>query len=145
MKITKLLFVIFLFSISVCGQRILQPKPVLPLPSSAQLKWQKLEYYAFVHFGMNTFTDHEWGEGRASADNFLVQENIALGQRVERFSLQIWNGKDYQTLTAQTTIGYKQILRFKAVKTRKLKFIVENAKASPTITNIEIYNAQEQN
>jgi len=46
------------------------PQPVLPLPTPQQLEWQQLEYYAFVHFGMNTFTDQEWGEGRVSPDNF---------------------------------------------------------------------------
>ena len=38
--------------------------PTLPLPSPAQLAWQRDELALFVHFGINTFTDREWGDGR---------------------------------------------------------------------------------
>jgi alpha-L-fucosidase len=34
-----------------------------PLPSKAQLQWQQQQYYLFMHFGPNTFTGKEWGEG----------------------------------------------------------------------------------
>ena len=32
-------------------------------PSVRQLRWQRMEFYGFVHFGMNTFTNREWGTG----------------------------------------------------------------------------------
>jgi len=39
------------------------PKPVGALPPTYQLPWHEMEYYAFIHFNMNTFTDMEWGTG----------------------------------------------------------------------------------
>ena len=33
------------------------------VPSKRQLKYQETEFYAFFHFGMNTYTNREWGDG----------------------------------------------------------------------------------
>ena len=40
------------------------------VPSPRQLALQKMEFYAFVHFTVNTFTDREWGDGTESLSVF---------------------------------------------------------------------------
>lgn len=46
------------------------PEPLGPIPSEAQMAWHKLETYAFVHFGLNTYNDLEWGYGNTPASTF---------------------------------------------------------------------------
>ncbi len=40
------------------------------VPSPVQITWQEREFIAFAHFGMNTFTDVEWGTGREDPVRF---------------------------------------------------------------------------
>ena len=46
------------------------PRDDRPRPSPSQLSWQHDELALFLHFGVNTFTDREWGDGREDSAVF---------------------------------------------------------------------------
>src|SRR5687768_3663501 len=46
------------------------PQAPVPVPSASQLLWQRDELALFLHFGVNTFTDREWGDGKESPSIF---------------------------------------------------------------------------
>lgn len=46
------------------------PLPLGAVPTEAQMDWHRLETYAFVHFGLNTYNDLEWGYGNTPASTF---------------------------------------------------------------------------
>jgi alpha-L-fucosidase len=48
----------------------IRPKPYGPIPSPRQLLWHQMEFYGFLHFTVNTFTDKEWGYGDESPTVF---------------------------------------------------------------------------
>lgn len=67
---TKPIFLFFLTLFLYSCTNIEPPKPLMPLPSERQLAWHELEFYAFVHFNMNTFTNMEWGFGNENPELF---------------------------------------------------------------------------
>lgn len=66
-------FFVATFLICSIGNNYAQVKPPLPfgpVPTENQMRWQEMEYYSFVHFSLNTYTDQSWGDGKESVNLF---------------------------------------------------------------------------
>lgn len=59
-----------LLSVGTIMQAAEAPEPFGPVPTEQQVKWLRMEWYAFVHFGLNTYTNKEWGYGDESPAMF---------------------------------------------------------------------------
>lgn len=68
----------------------------------------------------------------------LLQEYIQLGQRVKAFTIEILEDQIWKQVATETTIGYKRILKIQGT-TNKIRINILDARACPTLCNIEVY------
>ncbi len=69
----------------------------------------------------------------------MVQEHIAEGQRVERYRIEAFDGRDWKVVARGTTIGYKKLDRFETVTATKVRLVIESAVATPLIQTFGLY------
>ncbi len=65
----KKFLLLFYFSITGLLSNA-QVTPLPPVPSQRQQQHEEMEFYLFVHFGPNTFTNLEWGKGTEHEEVF---------------------------------------------------------------------------
>ena len=72
-------------------------------------------------------------------DKIVLGENIRTGQQVEKFTLYAQVKGKWKKLASETTIGYKRICRFKEIRVRYFKLVIEKARCFATISKFEAY------
>src|SRR5579872_6392068 len=67
---TNLFTIVFFLCCFSSRAQINAPAPCGPIPSENQMRWQEMQYYAFVHLSLNTYTDQSWGYGNEDVKLF---------------------------------------------------------------------------
>ncbi|MGN6402206.1 MAG: alpha-L-fucosidase [Flavisolibacter sp.] len=78
----------------------------------------------------------------ASAKTFNVlqlQENIRLGQRVEKFVFEYLDRGVWKKLAEGSTIGYKRLLKFNTVTAKKVRLRVLSSRLNPHLATFGLY------
>lgn len=75
-------------------------------------------------------------------NTFLIQEDIAQGQRVEDFLVEVYSNGIWQYAAEGTTIGYKRLLRFSDCQPEKIRVTIRGARGVANINNVGLYYAE---
>ncbi|MFQ6042943.1 MAG: alpha-L-fucosidase [Candidatus Poribacteria bacterium] len=70
----------------------------------------------------------------------MLQEYIALGQRVEEYRIEVWDGQDWKQIAEGTTIGHKKLDRFSDVTASKVRLSIVKSQANPLIRAFGLYH-----
>ncbi len=72
-------------------------------------------------------------------DVLSLQENISIGQRIEKFRFEYWDSKNWKQVAEGTTVGYKRLLRFDPITASRVRLIIEQSRLNPTLSEFGIY------
>ena len=71
----------------------------------------------------------------------MVKEYIPLGQRVEEYSIEAWDGQTWNIIVSGTTVGHKKLDRFPDVTASKIRLTIRRSQATPLIRAFGLYCA----
>ena len=74
-------------------------------------------------------------------DHAMLQEHIAVGQRVEEFVLEALDGGGWKEFSRGTVIGYKRLCRFDEVTARKVRLRVVRSRVCPTVSRFGLFKS----
>jgi len=99
-------------------------------------------YWATDDDVLNVSIELDFGQPK-DINALLIQEYITLGQRVKSFSIEALHENKFEQIATGVTIGNRRIVKFNTITTQKLKINI-SAKASPLISNLEVYFVPER-
>jgi alpha-L-fucosidase len=77
--------------------------------------------------------------GMVTFNRVVLQEPIALGQRVGAFEVEAMTAGQWTRIGAGSTIGYKRILVVPDTKTDRVRITIHEARGAPLIAEIALH------
>lgn len=71
----------------------------------------------------------------------MLQEDIAKGQRVEEFTVEALTPQGWKLVGEGTTVGYKRLFRFDAIKATQLRVKIKSSRSVANISHVAAYYA----
>jgi alpha-L-fucosidase len=69
----------------------------------------------------------------------MLGESMAVGQRVEAFAVDVWDGAAWKEVATATTIGYKRLLRIDDVRASRVRVRIRESRAAPSIATFGLF------
>ena len=79
-----------------------------------------------------------------SVNCMLLKEPLQNGQRVNSFTIELWNGNQLLYRLEQTTIGHQRMLTFPVQTVTRIRIKITGAKSDPMISEVGVYQIDEQ-
>ena len=100
----------------------------------------KMTYWTTEERVESATIEFDFPEAR-TFDVAMLQEHVRVGQRIEEFSLEAWNGKEWTAFARGTTIGHKRLLRFPEVTSRKIRLVILKSRSHPTLSTFGLFKS----
>lgn len=78
-----------------------------------------------------------------AVNQIVIEEDLSKGQRIQKYAVEAWREKHWETVCSGTSVGHKRIQEFNLIKTDKLRLSISDASGTPIINQFSAYDTVE--
>ena len=118
------------------------PEPVNGFEAGKLIDGNKLTYWKAADSEKEPLIEFRFKKP-VSFDRLMLQENIRNGQRIEAFQLEVYQNRQWVKIAEAQTVGYKRLLRFERITTKKVRIKITAYRAAPELIEAGLYLSPE--
>lgn len=72
-------------------------------------------------------------------NNVVLEEHIAIGQRIAAFTVDVWDGANWNIVARGTTVGRKRVIPLSPVRGSRIRLVLSECRDSPALRFFGLY------